>query len=343
MCFKISVIIPAYNCEQYIGRCLNSVLKQKYDNIEVIIVNDGSVDQTEKIISKYRDERIILINKKNSGVSDSRNLGIEKATGDYITFVDADDYLDENIYSDIFSNGEFLASDMIMFGYSEHYGEQKKEIYFPWEEKIRKFDKNNINQDLIPKMIANLKNEENYIMGAVWRIIIKKEIAQKVKFNVNLPIAEDLIFCIDCINNSNFILAYNKCLYNYVKNNGSATERYKNDFEETNRKFHEIFIRKLQKIGITPEIRIRYGINKMVMYTLTFSNIVKKPKEKILSKYEKIKEIAKICNKDEYITKDILRHLNFERKIVFIMLKLKCYIFITLLFQLKEFRKRRNL
>ena len=95
---KISIIIPAYNVEKYIDKCITSVINQTYDNIEAIIVNDGSTDNTALIIEKYSevDNRIIVVNKENSGVSDSRNIGIENITGDYAFFLDSDDWIEEN-------------------------------------------------------------------------------------------------------------------------------------------------------------------------------------------------------------------------------------------------------
>lgn len=341
--FKISVIVPVYNSENYIERCLDSILNQKYKNIELIIVNDGSMDNTEDIISKYNDDRIIYLSKKNTGVSDSRNMGIEKATGDYITFVDADDYVDENIYSNIFNIPKIEYYDMIMFGYTECVGKQKSKIFFPWKEKIKNFDKNNVNEELIPKMISNIKGENNYIMGSVWRILFKKNIAKKNKFKLNLTIGEDLIYCLDCINCSNSIIAYNECLYNYIKNTTSATEKYKENFEEINNNFHEIFLKKLQSIDINNEIEIRYGKNRMIMYTVSMSNVLKNKNASYSFKYNEIKRIAKKCDSDKYITSNAVKIFDNGRKIIYYLIKFRCYHLIIVLFQLKIFLKRRIL
>ena len=94
----VSIVIPVYNAENNIKVCLNSIIKQTYKNIEIICINDGSKDSSEKIIKEYKkkDSRIILINKPNSGVSDTRNLGIETSKGEYIMFIDADDYISED-------------------------------------------------------------------------------------------------------------------------------------------------------------------------------------------------------------------------------------------------------
>lgn len=102
---KISVIIPVYNTEKYITKCLDSIVNQRMKDIEVIIVNDGSTDHSEEIISEYiehhKKANIQYLKKDNGGLSDARNYGVKYATGEYITFVDSDDYLEKNLYNDL--------------------------------------------------------------------------------------------------------------------------------------------------------------------------------------------------------------------------------------------------
>lgn len=96
---KFSIIVPVYNVEDYLSSCLDSILKQTYDNFEVIVVNDGTLDNSQEIIDKYKnkDKRIKAYIKKNGGLSDARNYGINRATGDYIVFVDSDDTINEDL------------------------------------------------------------------------------------------------------------------------------------------------------------------------------------------------------------------------------------------------------
>ena len=100
---KISIIVPVYNLEKYLPRCLNSVCNQTYKNLEIILVDDGSTDKSSDICDNWakKDSRIIVIHKKNGGVSSARNAGIKKATGEYIHFVDGDDWLELNCYEKI--------------------------------------------------------------------------------------------------------------------------------------------------------------------------------------------------------------------------------------------------
>ena len=99
--FKVSVIVPIYNVEKYIAECIESIIKQDYRNLEIILVDDGSPDKSGEICDFYKnkDERIIVIHKKNAGVSAARNSGLDAATGDFVCFVDGDDYLEEDYVS----------------------------------------------------------------------------------------------------------------------------------------------------------------------------------------------------------------------------------------------------
>ena len=100
---KYSIIVPAYNTEKYIDKCLKSIFSNTYKNFEVIIVNDGSTDKTEDIINKYikKYDNIIYIKQKNMGLSLARNNGVKKATGDYLLFIDSDDYVEKNLLENI--------------------------------------------------------------------------------------------------------------------------------------------------------------------------------------------------------------------------------------------------
>ena len=97
----ISIIITAYNAEKTIERCINSILENEYNDFEIIVINDGSSDKTEKVIELFASDKIKYFSKKNTGVADSRNFGIEKAKGEYITFVDSDDYMSNNYFENL--------------------------------------------------------------------------------------------------------------------------------------------------------------------------------------------------------------------------------------------------
>ena len=115
----ISIIIPAYNIEDYIGTCLDSLLKQTYKNLEIIVVDDGSSDNTGKIVDEYtiKYKNIKVIHKKNAGVSAARNSGLDLASGDYIGFVDGDDTVDEEMFEILINNAIKYDADISHCGY----------------------------------------------------------------------------------------------------------------------------------------------------------------------------------------------------------------------------------
>src|SRR5699024_3819356 len=127
----VSVIIPCYNVEKYIERCIKSVLFQSFLNFEVIVINDGSTDKTEHLLIELEreDSRIRLINKKNGGLSEARNTGIKIAKGSYITFIDSDDYVSQDYFSNlvkgILIGGEMSISQMVLVNEEGNYISKK--------------------------------------------------------------------------------------------------------------------------------------------------------------------------------------------------------------------------
>lgn len=118
MC-KISVVVPVYNCEKTLSKCLSSVLNQTFKDFELIIVNDGSPDNSEEICREFseKDKRVKYIRRENGGLSSVRNLGLSMAQGEYLCFVDSDDYIDENALSFMYDRGEKDKSDIVLCGY----------------------------------------------------------------------------------------------------------------------------------------------------------------------------------------------------------------------------------
>lgn len=114
---KFSIIVPTYNRENYLFKCIDSVLDQTYDNFELIIVDDGSTDNTEKLVKKYKDKRIKYFKNENHGIGYSRNFGLDKAKGDYIFFLDSDDYLNEDMLEKV--SNLINKNDILIFNYQE--------------------------------------------------------------------------------------------------------------------------------------------------------------------------------------------------------------------------------
>lgn len=120
---KVTIIIPVYNVEKYLSRCLNNVINQTYSNIEIILVNDGATDNSQVICEEYKkkDDRIKLLVKENGGLSDARNYGIPYATGDYIAFIDSDDMIHTSYIEYLLNLIEKYNGDISICGYQSFY------------------------------------------------------------------------------------------------------------------------------------------------------------------------------------------------------------------------------
>lgn len=173
----ISVIIPVYGVEKYISQCLESVINQTYKNLEIIVVNDGTKDRSADIAKEYaaKDSRIKVYDFKNGGLSVARNRGLEIATGDYISYIDSDDWLDTKMYETLLEAAMKNDADMVKCGIIETNGITEERISF---------------SDV--KIINNEQHKafKNYFKGILWTLawngLYKKELAKKVKFPDNV-------------------------------------------------------------------------------------------------------------------------------------------------------------
>lgn len=207
----LSVIIPAYNVEEYLSRCIDSVINQSYQKLEIIIINDGSTDNSRSVCEEYAhaDSRILLINKENGGQSSARNIGLEIAKGDYITFVDSDDYIDLDTYA---VNMDFLIENQHI-----------EILQFPVKYSNRKLkapDK--------PHLISGEKNifanwwTNDIITSSMCDKIFQKEVFKTIRFPEG-QIYEDHFLIVDLSETVQNVYLSNKGCYHYVVRDSSTT------------------------------------------------------------------------------------------------------------------------
>lgn len=182
----VSFVVPVYNGENYLARCLDSILTQHYKNFEIIIVNDGSSDGSQEIISDYAssDSRVRAYFQKNSGVSVARNNGLSKASGEWITFVDCDDTISSGFLSELLAFSQ--ESDLIVSGYTEVFTD--KSIDFPIVNEVSRPDTN-----------SYLANNIYYCqVRAPWcKLFRSKWLKSNIEFNPELHFGEDTLFNLD--------------------------------------------------------------------------------------------------------------------------------------------------
>lgn len=219
---KVSIIVPVYNAEKYIERCIKSLIGQTYKNIEIILINDGSEDKSLNILRNFEniDKRITLINQENSGPSKARNLGIKKSTGDYIAFIDADDYVELNYIEKMIKQSNCFKSDMIVCNYKE----VRKEGEIP--SNIFTFINNGEAYDCDINCIGEVLCGRG---GLVWGKLLKSSIIKenKIRFDENISMCEDLLFTLEFIKNTKVVSKIDDYLYIHNKyNDESITAKY---------------------------------------------------------------------------------------------------------------------
>lgn len=199
----ISVIVPIYNGEKWLSRCIDSILNQSFQNIEIILVNDGSVDRSLDLCYKYatKDERIIVINQSNSGVSVARNRGISEAKGDYIMFVDCDDWLEADTLNVLYDNMIAKNVDFSVIGYKEI--SEKGQIYT--DTATLGFKKIMSRDDFMKLLFQSIGF---FSLCYPWGKLYKRRIIveNKLQFDSRIAIGEDRLFLFD----------YSRCTYNGI-------------------------------------------------------------------------------------------------------------------------------
>ena len=136
---KISVIVPFYNAERYLKQCLDSLQKQTYANFEVWLINDGSIDQSYQIAAEYvkTDERFSLITQSNAGLATARNVGLQKMSGEYVTFVDGDDFVSENYLAKMIRVAEVENADLVISSYYRYSDDDKMYYFYDFSDILR--------------------------------------------------------------------------------------------------------------------------------------------------------------------------------------------------------------
>ena len=294
---KVSIIIPIYNSEKYISKCLDSVINQTYKNIEILLINDGSKDSSINIIKEYakKDKRIVVIDKENEGVSKTRNLGIKKSTGDYIMFIDNDDYIDKTYVETYVKNSNY---DIVIGSYKR--------------------------TDINDKILFKYNLDENsdwskYVVLAPWAKLYKKDflINNNIEF-LDYGIGEDVYFNLLCYSKTNSIKIINDFKYNWFYNNKSVS----NTKQKGLKKIVDITIlldNILSFINLNEEYN-KYFLERYIYWYLLFSGKYATKKE-FIKEYERYIDYLKKHNIKSKIMPLFLKGEPFKIKMVVIIFK----------------------
>ena len=316
----VSIVVAAYNGSKTIQKCIDSILKQDYKNTEIIVINDGSTDNTKEVLKKYKD-KIKLINQKNNGLAITRNVGLKEARGKYLLYVDQDDFIKEDLVSNCLAKIVKEKSDCVIFSYYEIYNSKNKKKY-----KTKLIDSNTPNRD-------NL-----WQYGYVWNKFYKKSIIDKydLKFLDKIDITDDIIF------NSTYFLKINKIsfitepLYYYNK---FLYPTLSSDYKENYIEFIEMSIN--YKVNLVNNYNKDNELKKYLYLFLIRQYVTYNSRLKIKYK-EKVSNIKNITNKFYYNFKDYKARKMWEHGYK-ILIKLKLYntlyLINTIIYKINMFIK----
>ena len=250
----VSIVVPVYNIVKYLPECIKSILEQTYNNIEIILVDDGSTDASGELCNEYAQKynNIKAIHRKNGGLGFARNTGIENATGKYVAFVDGDDFIGENHIKNLILNIVGSNSDASYGGYCQQVGE----AYIPKENPLSGeiYEGDDIRNVFLPHLCGKLKyNITDEVQMSVCMGIYSLELINKYKIRFHSEkelISEDLIFNIDFLEKASKVCINKSCEYYYRNTEGSLSKIFRTDRLEKQTIFLKYVIERTKKMGI---------------------------------------------------------------------------------------------
>lgn len=282
---KVSIIVPVYNVEKYLEECMDSLVNQTLQDIEIIAINDGSTDNSLKILNKYKKKypnKLIIIDQENQGISVARNNGLEIATGKYIGFVDSDDYIKHDMFEKLYNKIEKTKSDIVICDFEEYYMKSESFNYINFTNKLKC---NNLYDD------ASIINTIDY---APWNKLYKRKMFNNIRFLPNIKY-EDLNAILKTFLIASKISVVKESLYLYRINDTGETRT-------VNKKVKDILIILQDLIDYSKKINVfdkikfelrELSVNKCFFY-LIYSYHLKDAK----FSYEFRKEIISFLNKN---------------------------------------------
>lgn len=309
---KISVVVPVYNVERYLKRCIDSIINQTYRNLEIILVNDGSTDDSQLICESYleKDFRINLVNKINAGLGMARNTGIENATGEIILFIDGDDYIDHNMVEILYKEMLETKSDTCVGGFTRAYPDKLEPQPNPIAPSV--FEGEAVTKELLVRMMGN-SQKNDYIEMSACKVLFSMKLIEEnhIRFRSEREfISEDLIFAMDYYRHAKRVYLSKNVGYYYCLNEGSLTTRYNPNRFELQVKLSKELLSRSQEIGI-----FDYARDRILLTLIAIARYSIKLEEKFSKENGSPKataNILKICNNKEL--QDALNR--YDRQIV---------------------------
>lgn len=327
---KISVIVPIYNVERYLPRCIESVRNQKLADIEIILVDDGSPDACPQMCDDYAraDNRIKVVHKKNEGLGYARNSGLQYATGEYVTFLDSDDYVSKDMYEKVYQALKSTKSDCCVTGYIVKKDSGEEVIkYNPLGNSV--YENDEIIRKVLAGMLGSLPEQKrDTVIGmSVWKCVYSRDVI--VDNRISFPserefISEDIIFQIKTIPHTKRVCTLSEGLYYYCenKNSQSLTKTYSRNKFDRYKKLYKKELDMLTDLGFYEETKMRVARMFLGNTRVCVKQICA---SKEISKSEKKELLRVICNDDDFqkvLTWYPWKRNPIKQKVIIALLKL---------------------
>ena len=333
---KISIIVPIYNKAFFLEKNINSILQQTEKNIEIILADDGSTDNSSEICRKYaeKDSRILYKRKENEGLTATRNYGRKFATGDYISFVDPDDFIEANTYEQMLkcSNN----ADIVISGLIHEFGKKKKIQVMP--QNLNNFYENSdIRKYILPLFLVYGKGIWENIQLAQFGIALFRRAfldEQNILNDERITYSEDWLFFLEALLKAQSVAIEHNAYYHYVHNTQGLTENYSPklvlDYVEV--------LRGLDKMGIFEYVPEQYSKHPNLIYDYLLHSFVNLSgsKESIFVLRKKVRNILNMDYFNNIWRKFNPSNIPFKRRIVFYLIKFELYLLLILLYKLKQ-------
>ncbi len=240
---EISIIVPIYNSINHLEQCIDSILDQSFRDIEVILVDDGSYDGSEKVCDEYdnKDERIKVIHQENGGLVSARKVGFMAASGKWIGFVDSDDWIEVDMYEKLYRLANDNEVDIVMCGRFEDSDYGSKKVFHGFEEGI--YRRSDLEKKVFSKMIVNEYFFEWGIFPSYWDKLFKKECLKKYILQVDnrITMGEDAACIYPCLYNADSIYILKECLYHYRQTSGSMVKKTPDNIQLEREKYRILY------------------------------------------------------------------------------------------------------
>lgn len=289
----ISVIVPVYNVEQYLEQCIDSLINQTYNNLEILLINDGSTDSSQKICERYVeiDSRIKLYNKQNEGLGLTRNYGLDKAKGVFVSFVDSDDYIHLNMYRVLHSKITQNSADICMSGYTKVNNVGKHIFVKEYQDIICEKEER---REFILRLLGSSPEKENSIHPSACASLIRKEVVtnNNLKFKSEREyISEDLLFQIDVLFNCSKVILISEAMYYYRVNPKSLSSTADINKFYRLETLHNYISDKSQEYELGQEAILRFD-RLYFVYIRSILTIISNSQDAYKEKYYMVKEIC---------------------------------------------------